>query len=129
MTQDQLAKRIGTSQNTISLIESGGSSHLIPRICEVLNIPGPLYTWKPEQREWSVLGHELQELDEAMFTNVLNLIKGRLNQSSTETTPKAPPPPPKKLKPIGSANLTGLPSGREPLRGADETPGETKRKR
>jgi transcriptional regulator with XRE-family HTH domain len=65
LTQEQLAAKVGISQNVISGIESGkvGQSRAITAICEALDIPPPqmLFTDEVEQR-WVEVGRAARAL-------------------------------------------------------------------
>lgn len=130
--QEQLASRVGTSQPTISAIERGSPSQWIPEVCRILKIPGPMFGFAQSQEDWSVLGHELEEASPATFMMAMGMIQKLLEEHRAKGPPPSPPPPPrggKRLRPVGSANLTGLPSGDAEVRRGDELPGETKSKR
>lgn len=73
MTQDQLATRVGVSQNVISKIEKGQviSSTAIPTICKVLKIDLPRYYEDPFEHRWADVGRRLRELDRGYFEQQL----------------------------------------------------------
>lgn len=130
MTQRELAGRVKITQPAISDIEAGGSSAYIPDICRVLNIPGPMFGWSKQQREWAILGHELERRSPANFKFTLNNLKQLLTELPTPPPDDdEPPPPPKKPRVVGSAHIVGLDRpARGSHRNADETPGESKKK-
>lgn len=130
--QAQLASRVSTSQPTISAIEAGKPSAKIPDVCRVLKIAGPMFGWAELQKDWANLGHELERRSAALFKLTLQ----NLRQVLTELPPEKPdddqPPSAKpKMTPVGSANIGGFDRehGRTRLRGSDELPGESKKKR
>lgn len=77
MTQKELGARVGTSQNIISLIESGEitSSQFIGPICEVLKIPEPANFSNQAQVEWSRLGFILQHKDSQQFERLREFVR------------------------------------------------------
>lgn len=134
-TQGQLAAHVGTTQPTISAIERGGSSALIPKICRVLKIAGPMFGWTEQQKRWANTGHRLEEKSPATFRLAMTMIQQMLDElegsppteGGDPPRPIAPPPPKKKATPIGRANVTEREPSRR-LRAADELPGESKKK-
>lgn len=133
LSQDELGRRVGTSQNIISLIESGGvdSSQFVLPICRVLHIPAPMFFVNDAQRRWSIVGHRLEEVDPDQFAKALALFESMVpGAGSRDGTPPEPPTPAPAVKPkakarsVGRANV-GLPeSASRALRAADETPAE-----
>lgn len=113
-TQKQLAARVGTSQPTISTIESGGSSALIPEVVRVLKIPGPMFGWSEQQKRWAFVGHKLEERSPATFRLAMTMIEQMLADlqppPEQPDEPDAPPPPPapKKARSIANSQITGF---------------------
>lgn len=127
LTQSELATRIGTTQNTISLIESGESSssrHILP-ICKVLRIPVPMHYVSAEQQRWAIAGHRLEEINPDQFQQVLSLVETMISQFADAPKPVAKPveKPKKPLRSIGRAGLV-IGGDNSALRSADETPAE-----
>jgi transcriptional regulator with XRE-family HTH domain len=133
LTQGQLAARIGVKQPTISAIENGSGSAYIPDVCRVLKIPGPMFGFTPQQREWAILGHELERKNGASFLFTLNQLRELLAQLPEPPTDEDPPEPPQKqkMKPMGSANVVVIDRrpGRSRMRDGDELSGESKKRR
>lgn len=125
MDQRQLGVRVGTSQNIISLIESGksGSSSFILKICKVLHIPVPTHFISEGQERWALLGHLLEEKSSPEFQAQLAALElrfveelQRLDAAEVEEH---------KFRATATANIAP-PTKRDgrPLRAADETPAE-----
>lgn len=84
LTQKQLGARIGTSQNIISLIESGKvetSSYILP-ICKVLVIAPPSFHQDDDQKQWAQLGHLLRVKNPKQFRRALALVESMLEDST-----------------------------------------------
>lgn len=77
LTQRELGSRVGTSQNMISLIESGeaGSSQFILPICEVLSIPPPTWWQDEDDRSWITIGRLLRARDMEVFRRALSMVE------------------------------------------------------
>jgi len=77
LTQTQLGSSVGTSQNIISLIESGGigSSTFILPICRKLKIAPPQFYESDEQRLWAELGYLLQTKSKKQFRRAIALVE------------------------------------------------------
>jgi transcriptional regulator with XRE-family HTH domain len=77
MSQADLGSRVGTSQNIISLLESGGieSSQFVIPICRALDISPPTFFETEEERTWWRLGRDLRAKNEAVFQSALSMIK------------------------------------------------------
>lgn len=83
LTQKQLGARVGTSQNIISLIESGeveGSSYILP-ICKHLGIAPPQFHESEDQRLWSQLGHQLRTKNQRQFRRALALVESMIEDA------------------------------------------------
>jgi|ERR1044071_5936945 transcriptional regulator with XRE-family HTH domain len=82
-TQKQLGARVGTSQNIISLIESGeitSSGYVLP-ICKALGIAPPQFHENEEQKHWSQLGHLLSAKSPKQFRRALALVESMLEDA------------------------------------------------
>lgn len=77
LTQKELGARVGTSQNIISLIESGevSSSQYILPISNVLGISPPQHHESERQRAWSELGHILEHKSTRKFERAMALVE------------------------------------------------------
>ncbi len=75
LNQSELAAKVGTSQNMISLIESNGvgSSTFVLPICKELKIPPPAFYASSDQKRWADLGHRLRLRDPKKFTLAMAL--------------------------------------------------------
>lgn len=65
LSQREVGQKVGTSQNVVSLIESGkveSSSFVLP-ISRLLGISPPQFHESDEQRQWVELGHLLRSKD------------------------------------------------------------------
>lgn len=80
LTQAQLGAKVDTSQNMISLIESGevGSSTFILAICRVLKIAEPLHYVSDEQKTWSQLGHLLRNKHPKKYRRYVALLESEV---------------------------------------------------
>lgn len=90
MSQREIATRLGTSQNMVSLIESGevvSSSYILP-MSRVLGIPPPQHYESDDHRQWAELGQLLRQRDRRVFRRALalveELVKGDEHQQSTD---------------------------------------------
>lgn len=95
LSQKELGARVNTSQNMISLIESGEveSSHFVIPICEVLGIPPPVHYESEEQRAWSELGHVLRHKSMKKFRAALELVKTMAEDDDDVPSDSAPSTP------------------------------------
>lgn len=87
-TQKTLGARVGTSQNIVSLIESGevtSSSYIMP-ICKLLKIPPPMHFENEEDATWSQLGHLLRTKNMKQFRRAMALVESML-EDEAETKP------------------------------------------
>jgi transcriptional regulator with XRE-family HTH domain len=75
LSQRELGAKVGTSQNMISEIETGGvsSSGFIGPICKVLKIPPPVHYEDDDQKAWSQLGHLLRTKNLSQFRRLMAL--------------------------------------------------------
>lgn len=89
LTQAELAMRVGTSQNIVSLIESGGvsSSAFIMPICKVLKIPPPMHFEDDDQKSWSELGHMLRHRNMKQFRRAMALVQAMVEDEEEEAKP------------------------------------------
>jgi transcriptional regulator with XRE-family HTH domain len=88
LTQKQLGSRVGTSQNIVSLIESGeieSSSYILP-ICKQLGIAPPQFHESEEQKLWTQLGHMLRLKNRKQFRRVLALVESMVQDNDEEPT-------------------------------------------
>lgn len=92
MTQGELGRRVGTSQNMVSNIESGkvASSKFILPICKVLGIPPPMFFESEEQKAWSQLGHLLRRKSMKKFARAMALVEAMAEDDEDEAKPPAP---------------------------------------
>jgi len=101
LTQKQLASRVGTSQNIVSLIEAGeveSSSYILP-ICKQLGIAPPQFHESEEEKHWSQLGHLLRLKNRRQFRRVLSLVESLVQDTDAElgdASPGGERPPPRK---------------------------------
>jgi transcriptional regulator with XRE-family HTH domain len=73
LSQAQVADRVATSQNVISLLESGrvtSSSFVLP-ICHVLGIAPPTVLEDEQLERWVAAGRELRSRDPDRFARML----------------------------------------------------------
>jgi len=94
LTQKQLGSRVGTSQNIVSLIESGeieSSSYILP-ICKQLGIAPPQFHESEEQKLWAQLGHRLRLKNRKQYRRVLALVESLVQDNDEEPTSVAPSP-------------------------------------
>ncbi len=94
LTQKELGARVGTSQNIISLIESGeveSSQYVLP-ICDVLEIPPPIHYASEDQKIWSQLGHVLRNKNPKQFRRAMALVEAMV-EDEEEAEPVARPAP------------------------------------
>lgn len=77
LTQAELGRTVGTSQNMISNIESGNvaSSQFVMPICDALHISPPMFFESEEDRAWIQLGRVLRARDMDMFRRALSLVE------------------------------------------------------
>lgn len=89
LTQAELAMKVGTSQNMISLIEAGEvvSSQFILPICEALSIPPPMHFAHEDQRTWSQLGHVLRYKSMKKFRRAMALVEAMVEDEDDEEKP------------------------------------------
>jgi len=83
LTQAQVGARVGTSQNMISLIESGeveSSSYILP-ICKLLGVAPPQFHETEEQKLWSQLGYLLNIKSKRQFRRALALVESMLEDT------------------------------------------------
>lgn len=76
LSQSQLAERVATSQNVISLLESGrvtSSSFVLP-ICGVLGIAPPTVLEDEQLERWVAAGRALRSRDPARFARPLAVL-------------------------------------------------------
>lgn len=80
LSQKELGARVGTSQNIVSLIESGEvtSSSYVLAICKVLKIPPPMHFDNEDDATWSQLGHLLRTRNMKQFRRALALVEAML---------------------------------------------------
>jgi transcriptional regulator with XRE-family HTH domain len=90
-SQKELGDRVGTSQNIISLIESGGveSSAYIMPICRLLKIPPPMHFENEWQKKWHELGRLVREQSEEDAEALVRMAEALLRKTTQtpETTP------------------------------------------
>lgn len=94
LTQEELGRRVGTSQNMISLIEAGkveSSQYVLP-ICKELTIPPPTFYESDDQREWSQVGHLLRHKNMKQFRRMLDVVKGMVEEEAAVNDETVPPP-------------------------------------
>jgi transcriptional regulator with XRE-family HTH domain len=99
-TQEELGRRVGTSQNMISLIESGkveASAYVAP-ICKELSIPFPTFYENEDQRVWSQMGHVLRNKNLKQFRRALELVRSMVEDEEAAANEQREPsdPPPRK---------------------------------
>lgn len=89
LTQKELGARVGTSQNIISLIESGevSSSQYVMPICRVLKIPPPMHFSDDEQKAWSQLGHLLRTKNMKQFRRAMAMIEAMVEDEQDAEKP------------------------------------------
>lgn len=88
LTQKQVGARVGTSQNIISLIESGeieSSSYILP-ISKLLGIAPPQFHETEDQKSWAQLGHMLRMKNRKQFRRVLALVESMVQDNDDEPT-------------------------------------------
>lgn len=89
LTQGELGARVGTSQNIISLIESGkveSSQYVLP-ICDVLDIPPPVHYSSDDQKNWSQLGHVLRNKSMKKFRRAMALVEAMVEDDDEAEKP------------------------------------------
>ena len=91
-TQAQLGTRVGTSQNIISLIETGppegvSASRFVAPICRVLDIPYPMFFQDEEQKSWSQLGHVLRHRSMKQFRRAMALVESMVEDAEEAEDP------------------------------------------
>ncbi len=76
-TQKTLGAALGTSQATISDIESGeqGGSSYVLAICRILNIPPPVVTGDELERRWIEAGRALRARRAQLFERQLLFVE------------------------------------------------------
>lgn len=83
LTQEQLAAKVGISQNVISGIESGrvGQSTAVTAICEILDIPPPqmLLADETEQR-WVEAGRAARATNPELYEAQLELLEATIRK-------------------------------------------------
>ena len=89
MTQKELGGRVGTSQNIISLIESGevSSSTFVMPICRVLRIPPPMHFQDEDDATWSQLGHLLRTKNMKQFRRAMALVESMIDDDAELAAP------------------------------------------
>jgi transcriptional regulator with XRE-family HTH domain len=89
LTQRELGARVGTSQNIVSLIESGevaSSAYVLP-ICRVLKIPPPVHFQDEDDATWSQLGHLLRTKSMKKFQRALALVESMVEDEDEDAKP------------------------------------------
>jgi transcriptional regulator with XRE-family HTH domain len=89
LSQKELGARVGTSQNIVSLIESGevtSSSYILP-ICKVLKIPPPMHFENEDDALWSQIGHRLRTKNMKQFRRALALVEAMIDDEDDEQKP------------------------------------------
>lgn len=83
-TQEELGRKVGTSQNVISLIESGGvgASTFVTPICEKLKIPFPMFFEDDWQKNWHHLGRLLREQDIEGAEAAVKMVEAMLRKNA-----------------------------------------------
>jgi transcriptional regulator with XRE-family HTH domain len=92
LSQEQLGAAVGTSQNMISLIESGKvltSPYILP-ICKRLRIAAPFHGTEEEQA-WLELGLLLSTKYPAVFRSATALIESMLKDQPADDDEAVPP--------------------------------------
>ena len=86
LTQKELGAKVGTSQNIVSLIESGevSSSQYVLPICKVLGIPPPRFFENEDDAAWSQLGHLLRTKNMKQFRRAMALIEAMIEDEAEE---------------------------------------------
>lgn len=86
LTQKELGGRVGTSQNIVSLIESGevATSQFVLPICRVLGIPPPMFFSDDEQKTWSQLGHILRGKSMKKFRRAMDLVAALVEEDEDD---------------------------------------------
>ena len=89
LSQQALGARVGTSQNMISLTESGGigSSRFVMRICEELSISPPVFFEDDNARNWHALGQRLRAGGPEFYRRAIAALEGVV---ATMAIPKRP---------------------------------------
>jgi len=87
-TQEELGRKVGTSQNIISLIESGGveASQFVLPICKVLKISPPMFFEEEWQKNWYRLGRLLREQDLGDAEAAQKMVEALLRRGSAHST-------------------------------------------
>ncbi len=88
LTQAELAKRVGTSQNMISLIESGQveSSQFVMPISHVLKIAPPMHFDDDLMREWYETGYRLAYKSKKRLAAVLAFVENMTDSDDDNET-------------------------------------------
>ena len=92
LSQDGLAKLVGSSQPLISKIESGlvGSSELVRPICDALSIPEPNNFANEDDRAWVQLGRLLRARNPEQYRRATSLVESMVDsEKATEVAPVA----------------------------------------
>lgn len=86
LTQKELGAKVGTSQNMVSLIESGevATSQYVLPICKVLSIPPPRFFESEDDAAWSQLGHVLRAKNMKQFRRAMALIEAMVEDLGDE---------------------------------------------
>lgn len=94
LSQAELAGKIGTSQNIVSLIENGEvlSSKFVLPICRKLKIPPPMHFESEEQRAWSQLGHVLRAKNMKQFRRAMALVESMVDDEEEAVDEVKPAP-------------------------------------
>lgn len=129
LSQEKLARTVGTHQSMIFDIENGHvtSSKFILPICRALGIAPPTHLLSAEQRRWSRLGHRLQEIDPAEFSDVMALVASRVARVDGQEPPEDAPPPsePQRTAPVvDKPTLTPPRTKSKADRTSDESPAD-----
>lgn len=87
-TQEELGRKVGTSQNIISLIESGGveGSQFVLPICKALRISPPMFFEEEWQKNWYRLGRLLREQDLGDAEAAQKMVEALLRRGSAHST-------------------------------------------
>lgn len=131
LSQQQLADAIGTSQNSISLMESSGdkrvrASHDVLPACRRLGLAPPLYLASDLQKRWLSVGAEFEKNDLPQFVATLELLEA--SRKGPRSTNQTPTQATKQNKPM-RGQRTGISVQNDPektaaIRDPDQLPGE-----
>lgn len=88
LSQAELGTKVLTSQNMISLIESGevGSSRFVLPICAELSIPPPTHFENEDERAWWQAGHVLRAKSPRRYQRLLDLIREEAAEVDADAT-------------------------------------------